>query len=297
MLIVVYNDIAGGALELPEQLPGDIEISLDRRRLTDADAVVFHVPGLRFGWRPRKPEGQIWVAWSLESDANYPKLRSRRFMANFELTMTYQRSADVLWGYVPYYASADNMERALAVAAAPKTADRPLAMFLSSGIDRSGRRRYARELARHIPIDSFGSFRRNRMLANDRGRVTKLETIARYPFTIAFENSIADDYVTEKFFDPLVVGSVPVYLGAENIADLAPGDGCYVDVRDYASPQALAEHLESLLARPAAYAELFAWKARPLRPSFRDYLDRQRTSPWLRLVRAIAERSRRCVPS
>lgn len=38
---------------------------------------------------------------------------------------------------------------------------------------------------------------------------------------MAFENVIAMDYVTEKFYDPLIAGSVLVYLGAPNIADFA----------------------------------------------------------------------------
>jgi hypothetical protein len=163
-------------------------------------------------------------------------------------------------------------------------------MFISSGIDRSGRRAYARELARHIPIDSYGRFMRNRRLPRDDWRPTKLETIARYPFTIAFENSIAEDYVTEKFFDPLVAGSVPTYLGAPNVADFAPGDNCYVDVRDYDSPRALAEHLRALVADPAAYEALFAWKTAPFRVAFQDFLDRQRTHPIRRLCEAVRER-------
>ncbi len=292
MLIVVYSANPALSLDRLDVLPAGVEISTDRRRLAQADAVVFHIPDLRFWWRPRKRPGQIWIAWSLESEANYPKLSDPRFMAQFDLRMTYRRDADVLWSYVPYYSSAENLRHALVAPPAEKTAPQPVAMFISSGIDRSGRRRYARELARHIPIDSFGSFLRNATIADDRGRPSKLATIARYPFTIAFENSIADDYVTEKFYDPLVMGSVPIYLGATNVSDFAPGDRCYLDVRDFAGPAALAAHLHALLASPPAYAELLAWKQRPLRPEFLEFLDRQSTHPWQRLCEAITQLTR-----
>ena len=59
-------------------------------------------------------------------------------------------------------------------------------------------------------------------LEADKGSATKLETIKAYKFTLALENAIAEDYVTEKVYDPLIASSVPVYLGAPNIDDFAP---------------------------------------------------------------------------
>src|SRR5262249_34703537 len=189
-LIVVHDTMWRRPLELPERLPDGCEITTDRGRLEDADAVVFHVPGLRFYHRPRKRPNQLWIAWSIESDANYPRLRDPAFMARFDLTMTYRRDADVIWGYVPYYSSADNLERALLAPPRPKDSEHPVAMLISSRVDRSGRRAYARELARHIAVDSYGRFLRNKELPDATGRASKLELIGHYPFPIAFENSI-----------------------------------------------------------------------------------------------------------
>lgn len=41
--------------------------------------------------------------------------------------------------------------------------------------------------------------------------------LSRYKFIISYENSVCNDYVTEKIWRTLVVGSVPVYFGAPNI--------------------------------------------------------------------------------
>lgn len=41
--------------------------------------------------------------------------------------------------------------------------------------------------------------------------------VARYKFVIAYENSVCNDYITEKLWRPLVLGVVPIYFGAPNI--------------------------------------------------------------------------------
>lgn len=43
----------------------------------------------------------------------------------------------------------------------------------------------------------------------DQGGRTKLETMARYKFYLAFENNDNVDYVTEKYFQALMMGTVP----------------------------------------------------------------------------------------
>ena len=70
-----------------------------------------------------------------------------------------------------------------------------------------------------------------------------MELYRQYKFVIAFENSRANDYVTEKFYDPLLAGAVPIYLGAPNIETFAPGENCSVDIRNFSSPKELAAFL------------------------------------------------------
>lgn len=41
--------------------------------------------------------------------------------------------------------------------------------------------------------------------------------IAKYKFAIAIENALCDDYVTEKFWRPLHVGTIPIVLGSPKI--------------------------------------------------------------------------------
>jgi hypothetical protein len=269
------------------ELPEGCMMTEDRRQLAVADAVVFHVPSLR--WLPlrQKRPGQLWVAWSMECEENYPCLRDPAYMRHFDLTMTYRLDADVSIPYLWFYSSASALVRALRKPPKPKSQDKLAALFISSRINRSHRLEYADELMRHIEVHSYGKFRRTRSLTTDDWRPTKLEVIAAYKFTLAFENAIGEDYVTEKFFDPLVAGSVPIYLGAPNVDLLAPGEQCYINTADFADPRALGDYLLALHEDAAAYEAYFAWKQRPFRPSFQQFLAGQQEHPFVRLCHGV----------
>jgi alpha-1,3-fucosyltransferase 10 len=279
--ILLWNDdwnLAGPARPVGAE---GWELVRDRGHAAMASALVFHVPTLDAASIPsgRRP-GQRWVAWSMESEVNYPALADRGFMGQFDLTMTYRRDADV---WVPYLPSAED----LLLPPVAKTEAAPAVYIASNPRDRSGRDAYVGELMRHLNVDAFGACRRNRTLENDDGRSAKLRTIARYRFTLAFENSIAEDYVTEKFYDALIAGSVPVVLGAPNARDFAPAARCYIDTADFDSPAALAAYLRSLVDDEDAYAAYLAWKRTGVTTTFRAMLAVVSTDPWMRLARCL----------
>jgi hypothetical protein len=163
-------------------------------------------------------------------------------------------------------------------------------LFISSGMNRSGRIEYAAELMRHLEVHAYGQILGNRRIPNDQGRASKLDLIADHQFDLGFENAIAEDYVSEKFFDPLMVGTVPVYLGAPNVEQFAPGDHCFINTADFSGPTELANYLRYLQDHPAEYDAYLAWKERPLRSAFLSLLEGQREHSFARLCRAVLER-------
>jgi hypothetical protein len=261
----------------------ECEITTSMARLSEADAVVFHVPTLT-GLRqvPKRP-GQLWIAWSMESELNFPQLQNPRFLGHFDLTMTYRLNSDVPILYVTECFGADP-SRALRAAPAEKTAEAPAVYFDSNTWARTRRAEYVSELMQYVGVHSYGRSLRNRELAEDKGRPTKLATIARYKFTIAIENSYCQDYVTEKFYDPLVAGSVPVYRGAPNIEDFVPGDRCYIRIEDFTGPRELAEYLTMLDRDDKEYGRYFEWKQAPLRPGFEQVVAAYGSDPKCRLA-------------
>lgn len=63
---------------------------------------------------------------------------------------------------------------------------------------------------------------------------SKYEVLGRYQFCLCIENIAMDGYVTEKIFDCLYAGTVPLYFGAKDIDSYIPREA-YVDARQYRS--------------------------------------------------------------
>lgn len=284
LTVLIFNQSWARPADWPlPQCPG-CQFTADPARIAESDAVVFHVPSIRDWTKIRKYPGQKWVATSMESDVVYPQLRDPAFMARFDLTQTYRLDSEVP---VFYFGPAE--VQALAAPARPKTAEALAALFVSNVWDAAGRYRYLAELMRHVRVDSFGKVLRNKTLAADRGRQTKLETIANYKFTFAFENSRSRDYVSEKLYDALIAGSVPVYLGAPNVEEFAPADHCYIHAADFKTPRELADYLSLLEADSVRYEAYLAWKNQPLRPRWIELAMTQQGDPLCRLGAKLLE--------
>ncbi|MEO5760161.1 MAG: glycosyltransferase family 10 [Mesorhizobium sp.] len=288
-LILFYTSSFGRPVDLAKMSQTELPLQWtnDRRRLSEAAAVIFHIPDFREMGDARKYPGQLWVGRSMESKENYHRMTDPHFMRHFDVTMTYEAGSDVWWPYLP---GAIWWENTRARAIPLKTQTVPVALFQSSGVNRSGREAFATELARHIGIDSYGSFMRNRSIEGpDLGSETKIETIGRYKFCLGLENSVAPDYVTEKMFEPLRAGTVPVYLGAPNVDEFVPPNS-YIDAADFSSPADLAAYLHHLAATPQAYQAYFAWRSKPLPESLARRLHGLDKSPEYRLMALLHER-------
>lgn len=77
---------------------------------------------------------------------------------------------------------------------------------------------------------------------------------------MAIENAACEDYITEKLWRPLSVGSVPLYWGSPSVQDWLPNSQSIIHIRDFSSPQHLAAHLHQLLSDDASYEKLLQHK-------------------------------------
>ena len=80
-----------------------------------------------------------------------------------------------------------------------------------------------------------------------RGRVNnKAETYHKYRFAICYENIEGlKGYITEKIFDCLLSGVVPIYAGSVDASDYIPS-GSYINLRDYSSYSELYEYISKI---------------------------------------------------
>lgn len=207
---------------------------------------------------PRDPKlrpDQLTCIESMESSTNYPALYKNRKAFNY--TMYYSLTSDVP---IPYAEFFESNEMPLNLS---EKEGNLVCAFISNCHATNGRTNYVKELMKHIKIDSFGRCLNNAQIPRNMNRENKYRTkeamLRYYKFTIAFENSNDPDYISEKLFQPLRYGSVPIYRGCPNLEDFAPPHST-IDANKFNSPKELADYLHYLDNNDTAYNEYFQWK-------------------------------------
>ena len=103
---------------------------------------------------------------------------------------------------------------------------------------------------------------------------TKTILSGLHDFTFALENTLSQDYFTEKRWEVLLAGSVPIVWDNHNSLDSLPDPNSALLIRtaDGKSPKEKAQQLAALLQyyhqNRTAYQEFFRWKERGLSQSF-----------------------------
>ena len=289
-IILIYNGPAWQDYEdTLANLPPNYVMTLDRKYRDRAAAIVFYMPGLNehLDEDLEKPDEQLWVRWNMEPESKFPWMLNERLNELFDIRMDYHSYADVV---CPYYS---NFKASRIVRHIDPTAKKnKICMLISSGVNQSEREEYIAELMQHIDIDSYGRLYHNSsMEGEDNGWESKQNLYSQYKFVIAFENSILEDYVTEKLYDPLLAGSVPIYMGAPNVRDYIPHTSCLVNTHDFASPAELACYIKQCYEDENAYMKHHVWRQEPWNEDFIRKVSIQDDSPFIRLCRVLDEHS------
>lgn len=240
------------------------------RQVRSADAVLIYIrflpkrPLQLPALEPRDPR-QPWIALSFEA----PPRANKNFYDDFHLlngafnrTMLYRRDADVVvpHGFVvgrgeeadllpeiwhgPPISKIPSRERKIAVA------------FISNCKAESGRLEYTRSVQQYISVDIYGKCGplkcgHSMYVQHRYSPITDkclMNAGMKYLFYFAFENSLCNDYVTEKLYNILYYPIVPVVLGAANYSTLLPPNS-FIDARRF-SPVQLATLLRRLSQSP-----------------------------------------------
>lgn len=105
----------------------------------------------------------------------------------------------------------------------------------------------------HEPVSGADALTKHSIAESYRGPLPsdgKITTLTGYRFTLCFENTIFPGYITEKIFDCLLAGTIPIYLGAPDITDYLPPEA-FVDFRDFGDMASLEDYLRAMPAEDA----------------------------------------------
>ena len=107
------------------------------------------------------------------------------------------------------------------------------------------------KLSKYKQVDSGG-----RYLNNVGGPVAnKRDFIKDYKFVISFENSTQPGYTTEKLIEPMLVNSIPIYWGNEQVgADF--NSNSFVHVNSFKNQEAAIEYIIELDKQDQQYKQM-----------------------------------------
>ncbi|XP_078397439.1 4-galactosyl-N-acetylglucosaminide 3-alpha-L-fucosyltransferase 9-like [Cetorhinus maximus] len=227
-------------------------LTADRSLYTKSHAVLIHHSEIRSDMsnlptQPR-PAFQKWVWMNLESPTNTKK--NTGIDQLFNLTLTYRRDSDI---QVPY--GSLSKKKVPSDFVFPNKSN--LVCWVVSNWNRKHARvKYYYELYKYIKIVIYGQFLWQRLSNNN-----LIPTISRCKFYLSFENSIHEDYITEKLYNPLLAGSVPVVMGPSrnNYENYIPADS-FIHVDDFHSAKELAGYLQMLNDNEDLYMHYFKWR-------------------------------------
>ena len=231
------------------------------------DVLLFHcrnkpdIPKIRF-----VHQKYIFITAESElAESPHPQIRGI-----FNLTMTYRLDSDIPIPYGRVENVSSHSKLGTSMSANVAIGKSKLAAWVASNCKTTSRREvYVAELRKYIPVDIYGKCGNLSCLRNG---ACFSHINSTYKFYLSFENSICEDYVTEKLYNIMLLGGiVPVVLGGANYSRLLPPHSV-IDVMDFSSPRALATYLLKLDHNDTLYNEYFQWK--------KYYKVKRDTNPW-----------------
>lgn len=217
----------------------------DTKLLRFSKAVIFHGRFLPEN-APFKYENQFWVFLELESpyytplNYSYPQWRK-----SFDLTMTYRSDSDIFYPYGRIVKKENNTIVPLNHIEIMSKKEKMAFWMVSHCGAISERDEYAKRLQQYIPVDIYGKCGTLSCTKNILKCYMELSKI--YKFYFAFENSLCEDYYTEKIYFSYYkdVNMIAIVRGASGYGKYFP-PGTYIDTADFKHPKDLANFLLDL---------------------------------------------------
>jgi len=228
--------------------------------------------------------GELRAVVFREAESKFPA----KAWSKYDLNITYSANAQVQYGYLDSLElllrdASYSVQRpelrpdvvgAVILRCGTKTAPRPASGEGEVKDRRRMRAEFVEELGKLVSVKSYGDCANNAPWPPGHNR-DKLYAMRRSLFCLAFENSVDPDYVTEKLFDCLRAGSVPIVSGGAHIREMAPPMSA-IFVEDYGSTRELASYLISLVRDSLALDRHRQWIHDVSMPGWLEWQQRMR---------------------
>ena len=195
-----------------------------------------------------RPANQVWIFMSMETPINHQwqsDYRSSHWMGTMNWSMSHRIDSDIFIPYGFVWTRNTVPERNYSEIFRRKT---KFAAWIVSNCDAESRRdKFIHRLqALGLPIDIYGEC--GFPLENDPAAMINHE----YKFYFSLENTLCDDYVTEKFFSYFPLDTVLVVRGGANYRQLLPSEA-FIDSSKFSSISDLVCYLSTVNASELLY--------------------------------------------
>lgn len=199
------------------------ELTNDKAQLYNSELVLVHMRD-EISYLPKyRPKNQRWVFVLYESPQHSPKLS--KFNGIFNFTSTYRIDSDFFESDDTFYwKENENFNIDFDYL---KSKKHFASAIISNCEAQSKRLDYIKVLQKYISIDIYGKCGKPCPTSNSKHKDCKSIIADEYKFYFAFENSICQDYLTEKFYHILYHNIIPVVLGGADYENYVSLDNFY----------------------------------------------------------------------
>ncbi|XP_050668751.1 alpha-(1,3)-fucosyltransferase C-like [Leptidea sinapis] len=254
----------------------DTQYFLDHREF---DAIAFNSRDVIHLWPFQMPQHrspkQKYIFGGMESPDFFPAC-SENLDGFFNWTWTYKLDSNFRWGYITIYDLNENVvgpkidmiwpikmepiSEELKVKLSIKT--KAVAWFVSHCKTKRRREEFVAVLSDELEkwgwtVDIYGACGPLSCPRSDSSSCFKMIE-EQYHFYLSFENSFAEDYVTEKLLTALNNYAVPVVFGGADYTRFLP-EGSYLNALAL-GPEKLAEEINDIMANKTKYYDYFRWR-------------------------------------
>lgn len=239
--------------------------------MADFDAIMIHGPEHLDEIPSHFSNKQLFIFVSLEAPT-FIRENLTRYENYYNLTMTYRMDSDITWDYGRFISI--ETQEIIAPSKNPQWIEpddqffdenymkiyenktKSIAWFVSNCDAFNRRQDLVKKMQQFIDIDIYGKCGN---LTCEGPNCDQLMTTT-YKFYVSFENSLCQDYVTEKLFKTLEQFTIPlVFNGLKDITMFAPPKS-FINVDEFDTVEDLVDYLKYLMDNPREYIQYFWWK-------------------------------------